>query len=259
MKSVIGAIVGDIVGSIYEFSNHRSKDFELLSKETFFTDDSVLTLATIDILLNKKNPTKSIYKWARNYPFCSWGGSFLSWMYSQNPKPYNSFGNGAGMRISPVGWFANSEDEVKKISKEITETTHNHPEGIKGAEIVSMCVYYARIGKSKDFIKQYVEKYYDIDFDYETLQKTYRFNETCQETVPQAIYCFLISESFEDCLRTSVSIGGDTDTLCAISCGIAGAYFDIPENIYKKTLSKLEPKMIKLIQDFDNKIIKRGE
>ena len=136
------------------------------------------------------------------------------------------------MRISPVGWYCQDEEEVKRISKAITEVTHSHPEGLKGAEVTAMCIFYARKGKSKEFIKQYVEKYYNLDFEYEELRKNYRFNETCQKTVPQAIFCFLISSSFEDCLRTTISIGGDCDTTAAISCSIAEAYYkDIDESI----------------------------
>ena len=144
------------------------------------------------------------------------------------------------MRISPVGWYANSEEEVKAISKAITEVTHNHPEGIKGAEVTAMCVYYARIGKSKEFIADYVKRYYDIDFDYKELKEDYDFDGSCQGTVPQAVFCFLISNDFEDCIRTSVSIGGDTDTLTAISCAIAHAYYKkIDTDIIQKTFDRL--------------------
>ncbi len=224
-ENCLGAIVGDVVGSRFEFNNYRSKDFELLSSKCEFTDDSILTIAVADILLNNKDVIKTFQYYCRKYP-SSYGLRFNEWIYTNNPKPYNSFGNGSAMRVSFVGWFANSEEEVKELSKKVTEVTHNHPEGIKGAEVTAMCVYYARIGKSKEFIKNYVSKYYDLDFDYNDLVENYYFNEICQDTVPQAIYCFLISKDFEDCIRTSVSIGGDTDTLCAISCAIASAYYD---------------------------------
>lgn len=246
---MIGALVGDYVGSVYEFNNIRTKKFKLFSKKCKFTDDSIMTLAVEEILKeNKYNDrnkvVKILKKWGRRYPGRGYGGMFGWWLISDIDEPYYSFGNGAAMRVSAVGWYANSEEEVKEMSRKVTEVTHDHPEGLKGAEVVAMCVYYARIGKSKEFIKNYVRQYYDIDFDYEDLRKKYYFNETCQETVPQAIYCFLISKDFEDCLRTTISIGGDCDTTAAISCAIAEAYYkDIPKYISKriyKELSKIK-------------------
>ena len=242
---MIGALVGDYVGSVYEFNNIRTKKFKLFSKECKFTDDSIMTLAVEEILKeNKYNDRKEVVKtlknWGRRHPGRGYGGMFLWWLFSDTAEPYYSFGNGAAMRVSAVGWYANSEEEVKELSRKVTEVTHDHPEGLKGAEVTAMCVYYARIGKSKDFIKNYVSQYYNIDFDYEDLRKNYYFNETSQETVPQAIYCFLISKDFEDCLRTTISIGGDCDTSAAISCAIAEAYYkDIPKYISKKIYKEL--------------------
>lgn len=237
----LGAIIGDVVGSVYEFNNYRSKDFPLISKYSNYTDDSILTLAIHQVLENKitdkKEVVRTLKKWTKANPNCGYGGGYLSWVYSNDEEPYNSFGNGAAMRVSPVAWFANSEEEVKKLSELVTAVTHNHPEGIKGAEVTAMCTYYARIGKSKEYIKEYALKYYNLNFEYEDLKKHYCFNERCQDTVPQAIYCFLISKDFEDCLRTSVSIGGDTDTLCAISCAIAEAYYkEINQDLKNKVL-----------------------
>ena len=243
---MIGALIGDYVGSIYEFNNVRRKDINLFTKDNFFTDDSIMTLAVNEILENgyvhdSDKIIDTLKKWGRKYPNRGYGGMFGWWLKSNSREPYYSFGNGAAMRISPVGWYANSEEEVKDFSKRITEVTHNHPEGIKGAEVTAMCVYYARIGKSKDFIKEYVEQYYNLDFDYDDLKRNYKFNETCQESVPQAIYCFLISKDFEDCLRTTISIGGDCDTTAAISCAIAQAYYrDIPNHILKYVEQKLK-------------------
>jgi len=251
MRDFLGAIIGDVVGSKYEFHNHRSKKFELFDKDMFFTDDTVMTLAVMDILLNKKDVVKTMQEWGNKYPNVSWGASFGLWLKEKKPQPYWSYGNGAAMRISPVGWIAKDEDEVMKLSNRITNVSHDHPEGMWGAYITALCVFYARKGKSKDFIKKVAERYYDLDFDYEELRKTYYFNETCQNTVPQAIYCFLISKSFEDCLRISVSIGGDTDTLCAISCAIASAYYGIPKNIEQKINSYLDDDMLNLIERFE--------
>lgn len=232
---MFGAIIGDVIGSVYEFNNYRKKDFNLYNDKCELTDDTILTVAVADILKkgyinNRKKIINIFKKYFKRYP-SSYGISFSKWANSKESEPYYSFGNGAAMRVSPVAWFAKNEEEVKLFSQKITEVTHDHPEGLKGAEVTAMCVWYARKGKSKEFIKEYVEQYYDLNFNYNDLIENYRFNETCQNTVPQAIYCFLISKDFEDCLRTSVSIGGDTDTLCAISCSIAEAYY---KNIDRK-------------------------
>lgn len=241
---MLGAIIGDTVGSVFEFNNLRSKDFELLTKNSELTDDSIMSLAICECLLNREaNDSEKIVgylkKWGHSYPDRGYGGSFYHWLFSDNDKPYNSFGNGAAMRISAAGWYGKSEEEVKELTYNLTAVTHNHPEGLKGAEVTAMCVYYARIGKSKEFIKEYVSKHYNLDFDYEDLKKNYYFNETCQETVPQAIYCFLISKDFEDCLRTTISIGGDCDTTAAISCAIAEAYYKhINPELVKQVLER---------------------
>ena len=153
------------------------------------------------------------------------------------------------MLRAPVGWYANSEEEVKRLSKAVTEVTHNHPEGLKGAEVTAMCVYYARIGKTKEFIREYIEKNYNVDFDYFDLIRNYQhLEETCQATVPQALFCFLISNSFEDCLRTTIAIGGDCDTTAAISCAIAEAYYGIPEEIKQEAMNYLEKEMINILE-----------
>lgn len=239
-----GAIVGDVVGSVYEFNNNRSKEFPLITKDNFCTDDSILTLAVHQILeskdYSKENIVNTFKKWTVANPKGGYGNRYFQWAFSNNNEPYNSLGNGAAMRVSPVAWFANSEEEVKELSKLVTEVTHNHPEGLLGAEVTAMCIYYARIGKSKEFIKDYVSQYYFIDFDYEDLKRSNFFSETCEDSVPPAIFCFLISKSFEDCLRTTVSIGGDTDTLCAISCAIAEAYYkEIDEDLLKAVKQKI--------------------
>lgn len=238
---MLGAFLGDIVGSKYEFNNIRTKEFPLFSNNCFMTDDSIMTLAVVEILENRYQYDKdkiidTFKKWGRAYPNRGYGGRFSRWLFSDDRESYRSYGNGAAMRISPVGYYARNEQEVKEFSKAITEVTHSHPEGLKGAEVVAMCVYYARIGKSKEFIRKYVEKYYSLDFDYEDLRKNYWFNETCQDSVPQAIYCFLISDSLEDCARTTISIGGDCDTTAAISCAIADAYY---KNMTQKIVNQI--------------------
>ena len=255
---MIGAIIGDVVGSRFEFNNIKSKSFEFINKYSTFTDDTVLTVAIIDWLLHAEIKSeifakKYLQKWARMYPHAGYGGMFRRWIYSNNPEPYNSYGNGAAMRISPVAWVSDDIVETRLLSDIATGVTHNHKEGYKGAMVVSSCIWMARKGSSKEEIKQFVEKYYDLQFDYEDLRKNYRFDETCQNSVPQAIYCFLISDSFEDCLRTTISIGGDSDTLAAISCSIAEAYYGVPEEIEKEVRKLLTPEMLFVIDEFEEK------
>ena len=245
---MLGAIIGDVVGSIYEFNNIRTKKFKLFGKGNFLTDDSIMTIAIAEVLKNgyqddNNKIVETLKKWGRKYPKAGYGGHFFKWLFTEEKEPYYSFGNGAAMRVSAAGWYGRDEEEVKDFAKKVTEVTHNHPEGIKGAEVTAMCIYYARTGKSKEFIRDYVSKYYDIDFEYEDLKRNYWFNETCQDTVPQAIYCFLISKDFEDCIRTTISIGGDCDTTAAISCAIAEAYYGIPKKIVKKILTYLTKEM----------------
>lgn len=262
---MLGAIIGDTVGSIYEFHNHRWKSFELFNKKMFFTDDTVMTCAVAKSLLESKgdNIVKTMREFGHLYPNKGYGGSFGRWLFSPNPEPYNSFGNGAAMRISPVAWVAQSEEEVKELSKKVTSCTHNHPEGLKGAEVVAMCIFKAlrasaNVNVKNDIYAYACDMYPEIkDFNYEELRATYCFNETCQETVPQAIYCFLISKTFEDCLRISVSIGGDTDTLCAISCAIAEAYYGIPKQFKKEILKYFNDNDKKILLEPINEIYKR--
>lgn len=243
---MLGAIIGDTVGSVYEFNNVRKKDFELITKGSHLTDDSIMTLAVAEIIQNEwyddeNKVIDTLKKWGRAYPESGYGGMFKKWLFDNDFRDaYNSFGNGSAMRISSVGWYATSEEKVKKLSKLVSEVTHNHEEGLKGAEVVAMCIYYARNGKDKEFIKNYVEQYYDLNFDYEDLVKNYKFYATCQKSVPQSIYCFLISKDFEDCLRTTISIGGDCDTTSAISCAIAEAYYkEIDKDLIETVLSRL--------------------
>lgn len=242
---MFGAMIGDYVGSRFEFDNYRKKDFELVHEDCFVTDDTIMTLAVGDIIQNKyyldeDKVIETFKKWGRTYPNYGYGLRFDSWLHSDKKESYNSLGNGSAMRVSLVGWYARNEEEVKELSRIVTKVTHSHPEGLLGAEVTAMCVYYARIGKTKEFIKEYASKYYNLDFDYDDLVKNYEFNELCRNTVPQAIYCFLISTSFEDCLRTSISIGGDSDTLAAISCSIAEAYYkDIDNELINAVINAL--------------------
>ena len=257
---MLGAIIGDVVGSRFEFNNIKSKHFKLVDKDSTFTDDSVLTIAVMDWLLHakvkcNKTATEYLQKWARKYPNAGYGGMFYHWKDEANPKPYNSCGNGSAMRVSGVGWVSNEMVETKLLSDIITGVTHNHPEGLKGAFVTSQLIYMARMGKSKMEMKMFAEQYYNLEFDYDELVANYKHEaEICQITVPQAIYCFLISNSFEDCLRTTISIGGDCDTTAAISCAIAEAFYGyIPEELIKEVRNKLTPEMISVVDEFKTK------
>lgn len=258
---MLGAIIGDIVGSKYEFNNIKTKEFELFDKDCFFTDDSVMTLAVAKSLLEYyPNPSeldlnqiviKNMHSFGKKYPNRGYGGRFAMWLIREETKPYNSFGNGAAMRVSACGFAAKSLNEAKELSKKVTEVTHNHPEGLKGAEATAVAIYMAKIGLSKLEIKKYIRKhYYKLDFTLDDIRATYEFNETCQDTVPQAIEAFLESESFEDAIRNAISIGGDSDTLAAITGSIAEAYYGIPKKIQKKALSYLDSYQKEIIKDF---------
>jgi len=258
---VIGAIVGDLVGSTYEANNVRDKDFPLFTSMSHITDDSIMTLAVADIIqkgyINDEDAIIDTFKeWAIAYPDRGYGHEFGHWAFSSDREPYYSCGNGAAMRISPVGWYARSIQDVKKWSRRITKVTHNHPDAFKASEVVASCIYYARRGKSKAFLKEYIEKYYDIDFEYEDLVLENEFDCTCEGSVPQALYCFIISTSFLDCLKTAISIGGDSDTIACIACSIAEAYYKhINHNIIKEMFENIpegDPNPLDVIYQFQS-------
>lgn len=264
---MIGAIIGDIVGSIYEFNNHRSKSFPFFSKDCFFTDDTVMTLAvgkaikeykdgkTLDLPATTVKYMQSI---GRNYPHCGYGGNFFYWIYSKDPKPYDSFGNGAAMRVSAAGFVAESLEQAKQLSKAVTEISHNHPEGIKGAEAVAVAIYLAKTETHKDIIEEVIQqKYYPVDFTLDSIRETYRFNETCQDTVPQALRAFFESTSFEDAIRNAISVGGDSDTLAAITGSIAEAYYGVPKSFEQAALTYLDDRLTAVYNECKdyNKII----
>lgn len=257
---MIGAIVGDIVGSIYEWHNHRSKDFSLFGKGCFATDDSIMTIAVAKALLDCKGnyddlsakAIKAMQEVGRPYPRCGFGGSFYNWIYTDDPKPYNSYGNGAAMRVSACGFVAKDIEEAKKLAYKVTAVSHNHPEGIKGAESVAVAILLARQDWSKEDIKEYIcQKYYDIDFTLDDIRDTYEFNETCQNTVPQAFEAFFESNSFEDAIRNAISVGGDSDTLAAITGGIAEAYYGVPHAIRAKAEKYLDQRLKPILDGFE--------
>ena len=249
---MIGAIIGDIAGSRFEWHNHRSKDFQLFTKECFFTDDTVMTLAVAlaikrcggDYSHLSEEAVRCMQQLGRPYPDCGFGGSFFRWIYTDDPRPYYSYGNGAAMRVGACGYFGRTEEEVKELSKKVTAVSHDHPEGLKGAEATAMAIYLARSGKRKEEIGEYVKRnYYDIDFTLDEIRPTYRFNETCQKTVPQAIEAFLESTDFEDAIKNAVSVGGDSDTLAAITGSVAEAYYGVPKELERTALTYLDPRL----------------
>lgn len=260
---MIGAAIGDIVGSRFEFRNHKDKDFALFTEQNKFTDDTVMTAAIAVAVMAYKERNcplgESAVYWMRKigqpYKHCGYGGRFRAWMYHENPRPYNSYGNGAAMRVSACGWAANSLEEALDMAKQVTEVTHDHPEGIKGAQATAAAIYMARTGDFKSEIEDYITKQfgYDLDFTIDDIRPTYKFNETCQGTVPVALVCFLESNNFEDCLRLAISVGGDSDTLAAIACSIAEAYYGVSDEIRTKAESYLDKQFIDIIKEFEKK------
>lgn len=259
---MLGAIIGDIVGSRFEWNNNRSKQFEFMTYKCSVTDDSIMSLAIAKALLESKadysdlseNAVKYMQEIGRHYPDCGYGGQFRKWIFSDDPKPYGSYGNGAAMRVSACGFVANSLEEAKQLSKAVTIVTHNHPEGLKGAEATAVAIFLARTGKSLLEIRDYITKnYYPLDFTLDGIRDNYEFNESCQDTVPQALEAFFESKNFKDAIRNAISIGGDSDTLAAITGGIAEAYYGIPTEIRKHALTFLDERLLKILVEFENK------
>ncbi len=259
---MLGAIIGDIAGSRFEWANHKSKEFEILTYKCSPTDDSIMTLALAWAILDSKpdhsdlseNAVKCMQALGRKYPDCGFGGRFYQWLFSSNPQPYNSFGNGAAMRVSPAGFAANSLDEAKLIARKITEVTHNHPESLKAAEAVAVAIYMARKGSSILEIRDVITRdYYPLDFTLDEIRPTYRFDVSCQGSVPQAFEAFFESTDFEDAIRNAISIGGDSDTIAAICGGIAEAYYGIPTRIRKHAMTFLDEQLLKILIAFENR------
>ena len=255
---MLGAIIGDIIGSVFEWKNTKSTDFLLFSSRTTFTDDSVLTIALADAILNGKPYREAVLEWGRKYPNRGYGGYFRQWLYLENPQPYNSWGNGSAMRVSPVGWTFDSLEETIDEARKSAAITHNHPEGLKGAAATSAAVYMSRNNKSKKEIKEFIsgEFHYNLDRTLDEIRPYYKFDESCQGTVPEAIIAFLESEDFEDAVRKAISLGGDSDTLACITGGIAEAYYGgVPGEIKSKVLELLPDEMNEIIRQFQEKYV----
>ena len=258
-----GAIIGDIVGSVYEFDNIRTKDFPLFSFRSEFTDDTVMTCAVAQLLLDSKGDytalppehiTETLQTWGRKYPDAGYGNMFFEWIFSDQPYPYYSCGNGSAMRISPVGMIAKDLKTAENLAAKISEVSHNHEEGIKGAVCIAESMVLLKKGVDKKTLRKYVEeKYYQLAKtceDYRNEQAGHHGKEICQITVPQAIVCFLESTDFEDCIRNCISIGGDSDTIAAIAGGLAEAFYGVPNEIWAYAEEYLDADLRSIIDDF---------
>ena len=252
-NALLGAICGDIIGSYYEFCSTKDFNFELFDLYSKFTDDTVMTIAVANWVMNDGDLVSIMKYWAKKYPAAGYGGMFRSWLYEENPKPYNSFGNGSAMRVSSVGWAYDNLEETLKKAKESAEVTHNHPEGIKGAQATAAAIYLARTGRSKDDIRNYLMEVfkYNLNRTCEEIRKTYEFDVTCQGSVPESIIAFLESTDYESAIRLAVSLGGDADTMGAITGAIAVAYYgEIPSEIKDECIDRLTPDIKNVIVRF---------
>ncbi len=255
---MIGAIAGDIIGSVYEWNNIKTTDFPLINDASFFTDDSVLTIALADSILTGTPYSTLLKEYYTLYPNAGYGGMFSRWARSDKNEPYNSYGNGAAMRISPVGFGFSTLDSVMAKAEEYTAVTHNHAEGIKGAQATAAAIYLARTGNDKDQIRGFIQMRfgYDLSRSLDEIRPGYKFDETCQGTVPEAIIAFLESNSYENAIRLAISLGGDSDTIACITGGIAQAFYGgVPEGIEKLVYKKLDAKLGKVTRSFMRKFI----
>ncbi len=260
---MIGAVIGDIVGSRFEFDRgDKSKEFELFTDRNKFTDDSVMTVAVAEALMDagryadektiKSCLIKSMKKWGQKYPKAGYGARFINWVLSDDPEPYGSYGNGSAMRVSPAGFFYDTIERTREVARWTAEVTHNHPEGIKGAESTAAAIFLARKGADLELIHMYLVKEfgYNLGRSLDEIRPTYHHVEDCMNTMPEAFECFLESDSYEDCLRNVMYIGGDTDTLCAISGAVAEAFWEVPFEIIEKAVPYIPEDMLEVIRRF---------
>lgn len=238
---MLGAIIGDFVGSIYEMNNIRTTDFPLFSDTCRFTDDSMMTIAIAQALLSDRDYAKSLREYGRLYPDAGYGRRFLAWVNDPSAPAYNSYGNGSAMRVSPVGWLANTLEEALELARATALPTHDHPDGVLGAQITAGCLFLLRQGKTKDEIRAWVEEMgYPMNHTIAELQKTYQFDVSCKGSVPQAIQAFLEATDFESAIRLAISIGGDSDTIASIAGALAEVIYPIPEEMRRHVMAALE-------------------
>ncbi len=259
---MIGAIIGDIAGSRFEWENHRSKDFNLFDDYCHPTDDSIMSLAVAKAILESEkekddlsaNAISCMQELGRIYDNAGYGGRFIKWIWSDNPEPYNSFGNGAAMRVGPCGFAATSIEEAKELSAAVTRISHNHPQGMKGAEAIAAAIFLARSGKDKGEIKKYLEEnYYGVNFKIDDIRKTYKFDVSCQGSVPVALEAFFEAANFEDAIRTAISVGGDSDTIACMAGAVAEAYFGVPEEIIDHCADYLDRREMEILYHFEKR------
>ena len=251
---MLGAIAGDVIGSSYEWRRTKRQDFSLFTPHSTFTDDTVLTVAVADCILHGKDYATAFKEYGRRYPNAGYGGMFLGWLASESLAPYNSFGNSSAMRVSPVGFAFSSLDEVLREAERSAAVTHNHPEGVKGAQAIASAIYLARSERNKEKIRKYVEDIfgYNLHQTLDEIRPRYGFDETCQGSVPEAIIAFLESTDYEDAVRKAVSLGGDSDTLACMAGGIAQAYYGkIPEKIVRKVRELLDDELLAVVDEFN--------
>ena len=276
---MLGAIVGDIVGAMYEFNNIKTTEFDIFRKNTIFTDDTVMTIAVANWILRSPDEyalnelEKQMVSFGEKYPYAGYGGMFRRWLFDhqsmvtmdgkQNTErmPYNSFGNGSAMRVSPVGWAFDTLEETLRVAKISAEITHNHPEGIKGAQATAAAIFMARSQKTKAEIKDYIVQNfgYDLSRTCDEIRPDYQFDVTCQGTVPEAITAFLESNDFENAIRLAVSLGGDTDTLACITGGVAEAFYGLPHEFRSYAFSYLEDDMKEVVDEFYKVVMKKNQ
>ena len=275
-----GAILGDIIGSPYEWHPAYTKDFPLFRRRSHFTDDTVMTIAVAEALLKVSSLKEeeglellkragmdildidpiylieSMQKWGQKYPRAGYGGKFSDWLVQENPKPYNSYGNGSAMRVSPAGWVHDRVGWTEAVAQWTAEVTHNHPEGIKGAQSVAAAICMARLGKSKEEIKEYIESSFDYDLSrtIDEIKPNYQFEVSCQKSVPESIIAFLESTDFESAVRNAIWLGGDADTQAAIAGSIAEAFYGIPEDLITECRDRLPDEMIEVLDKFYDSI-----
>ncbi|MBO5312903.1 MAG: ADP-ribosylglycohydrolase family protein [Clostridia bacterium] len=261
---MLGAIIGDVVGSLYEFSSDKTKSFELLTPSCHVTDDSIMTIAVgcacvSSSIYDREEFQYTLCRYMRElgnmYPDAGYGQGFYNWLMDEDAEAYGSYGNGSAMRVSPVAWVAESLEDAERLARWSAEVTHNHEYGIKGAQAVSACIYMARQGQSKESIREYIrKKYYPLDFTLDEIRPKYSFDVTCEGSVPQAIMCFLESDGFEDAIRNAISLGGDGDTIGAIAGSIAEAYYGIPEELQEKIFDYIDEDLIDYYNTYADEI-----
>ncbi|SFV62305.1 hydrolase, putative [hydrothermal vent metagenome] len=255
---MLGAVAGDIIGSTYEFNSIKTKEFELFPKGSIFTDDTVLSMAIAKSIMDSEPYLDNIVDFGRHYFNVSYGGNFRRWLRGNDHSPYNSWGNGSAMRVSPIGFAFDTEQEVLKEARKSAEITHNHPEGIKGAEATALAIFMARKGATKEKIRERITKdfEYDLSRTVDEIRPDYKFEVSCAKSVPESIICFLDSSSFEDCIRNAISLGGDADTMGAIAGGIAEAYYgSVPDEVERKVYEILPDEFIEILERFRGEII----